>query len=198
MIHFFGNKNSKIYAVQTSKELSQEDTLKLNWLFGNQEKLTEASIDAFFIGPRAAMITPWSTNAVEITQNMGIEGILRIEEFNASNAQEEFDPMIFQKYQILNQTTFDIDSLLALVQQVPQRDRWDRMTKHLLTTRFNYTLFSIVQKVLQDFDGNLDALLAAERKGYRRYKRLSEQIHDQTTATFHPYMVVIEQLQTLC
>jgi len=96
------------------------------------------------------------------------------------------------------QTTFDIDSLLALVQQVPQRDRWDRMTKHLLTTRFNYTLFSIVQKVLQDFDGNLDALLAAERKGYRRYKRLSEQIHDQTTATFHPYMVVIEQLQTLC
>ncbi|WP_298287480.1 phosphoribosylformylglycinamidine synthase [uncultured Lutibacter sp.] len=109
MIHFFGNKNSKIYAVQTSKELSQEDTLKLNWLFGNQEKLTEASIDAFFIGPRAAMITPWSTNAVEITQNMGVEGILRIEEFNASNAQEEFDPMIFQKYQTLNQTTFDID-----------------------------------------------------------------------------------------
>ena len=61
MIHFFGNANSKIYAVQTSKGLSQETTQKLNWLFGNQEKLSEATIDAFFIGPRAAMITPWST-----------------------------------------------------------------------------------------------------------------------------------------
>ncbi len=109
MIQFFGNTNSKIYAVQTSKELSQKDNQKLNWLFGNQEKLREASIDAFFIGPRAAMITPWSTNAVEITQNMGIEGILRIEEFNASTKDEEFDSMIFEKYTSLNQDSFTID-----------------------------------------------------------------------------------------
>ncbi|WP_298367374.1 phosphoribosylformylglycinamidine synthase [uncultured Lutibacter sp.] len=109
MIHFFGNKNSKIFAVQTSKELSQETTEKLNWLFGNQPKINEASIDAFFIGPRAAMITPWSTNAVEITQNMGIDGILRIEEFTASTKSEEFDPMIFQKFESLNQDLFTID-----------------------------------------------------------------------------------------
>lgn len=96
------------------------------------------------------------------------------------------------------QATLDIDSLMALVHQVPQRDRWDRMTHHMLITRFNFILFSIVQKVLQNYDGNFDALLAAERKNYKRYKRLSEQIHEQTTATFHPYMVVIEQLQTLC
>ena len=108
MIQFFGNENSKIVAVQTSKELSQENTLKLNWLFGNQEKLEQASIDAFFIGPRAAMITPWSTNAVEITQNMGIEGIIRIEEFTASNETADFDPMIFQKYENLHQDIFDI------------------------------------------------------------------------------------------
>jgi phosphoribosylformylglycinamidine synthase len=109
MIQFFGNTNSKIYAVQTSKELSQKDTQKLNWLFGNQEKLSEASIDAFFIGPRAAMITPWSTNAVEITQNMGIEGIFRIEEFNTSTKDESFDSMIFQKYSNLNQDIFTIN-----------------------------------------------------------------------------------------
>ena len=108
MIQFFGNKNSKIYAVQTSKELIQTDIQKLNWLFGNQEKLAEASIDAFFIGPRAAMVTPWSTNAVEITQNMGIEGIIRIEEFNATLEDAPFDPMIFQKYASLNQEIFTI------------------------------------------------------------------------------------------
>lgn len=108
MIHFFGNQNSKIFAVQTSKDISQEITDKLNWLFGNQEKLAVTSMNAIFIGPRAAMITPWSTNAVEITQNMGIEGILRIEEFTASNEQEGFDSMIFQKYEALDQEIFDI------------------------------------------------------------------------------------------
>ncbi|MDT8417239.1 MAG: phosphoribosylformylglycinamidine synthase [Lutibacter sp.] len=108
MIQFFGNKNSKIYAVQTSKELTQTDVQKLNWLFGNHEKISEASIDAFFIGPRAAMVTPWSTNAVEITQNMGIEGIIRIEEFNTTLEDAPFDPMIFQKYAQLNQDIFTI------------------------------------------------------------------------------------------
>ncbi|NEW78194.1 MAG: phosphoribosylformylglycinamidine synthase [Gelidibacter sp.] len=108
MIQFFGNKSSKIYAVQTSKELIQTDIQKLHWLFGNQENLAEASLDAFFIGPRAAMVTPWSTNAVEITQNMGIEGIVRIEEFNAAIQDAPFDPMIFQKYAQLNQEIFTI------------------------------------------------------------------------------------------
>ncbi|UMB61052.1 phosphoribosylformylglycinamidine synthase [Lutibacter sp. A80] len=115
MIHFFGNQNSKIFAVQTAKELSQETIQKLNWLFGNQPKLDKASIDAFFIGPRAAMITPWSTNAVEITQNMAIDGIVRIEEFTASNKDEDFDPMIFQKYEKLNQDIFTINTKPAPV-----------------------------------------------------------------------------------
>ncbi len=108
MIQFFGNASSKLYAVQTSKELSQENIQKLNWLFGNVQLLAKASVDAFFIGPRAAMITPWSTNAVEITQNMGIDGIIRIEEFTASNEKESFDPMIFQKFEELNQDIFNI------------------------------------------------------------------------------------------
>ena len=95
MIHFFGNVNSKVFAVQTTKELSNESISKLSWLFGDQPKLEQASVDAFFIGPRAAMITPWSTNAVEITQNMGISDIIRIEEFKASTEDfKDFDPMI--------------------------------------------------------------------------------------------------------
>ena len=108
MIHFFGNQNSKIFAVQTSKELTQQAIQKLSWLFGNQPKIESTKVEAFFIGPRAAMITPWSTNAVEITQNMAIVGIVRIEEFNASNAKESFDPMLFQKYDELNKDIFDV------------------------------------------------------------------------------------------
>ena len=110
MIHFFGNENSKVFAVQTTGELSSEDISKLTWLFGNQNKINVASLDAFFVGPRAAMITPWSTNAVEITQNMGITGIIRIEEFEAVAEEfSDFDPMILQKFNGLNQESFTID-----------------------------------------------------------------------------------------
>jgi len=110
MILFFGNQDRKVFAVQTAKEVSAENISKLNWLFGNQPKINAASIDAFFIGPRAAMITPWSTNAVEITQNMGIDGIIRIEEFIASTKYfSDFDPMISQKFEYLHQAIFTIN-----------------------------------------------------------------------------------------
>jgi phosphoribosylformylglycinamidine synthase len=110
MIHFFGNANSTVFAVQTTKELAPETISKLVWLFGNQPKIEQASIDAFFVGPRAAMITPWSTNAVEITQNMGITDIIRIEEFQAvAEDFKDFDPMISEKFKGLNQESFTIN-----------------------------------------------------------------------------------------
>ena len=110
MIHFFGNQNSKVFAVQATKELSIETISKLIWLFGNQPKIEQASLDAFFIGPRAAMITPWSTNAVEITQNMGIDGIVRIEEFHmVDEVFTDYDPMISEKFSGLHQDVFTIN-----------------------------------------------------------------------------------------
>nr|WP_321233191.1 phosphoribosylformylglycinamidine synthase [uncultured Psychroserpens sp.] len=110
MIHFFGNQNSKVFAVQATKELSTETITKLTWLFGNQPKLEQASLDAFFVGPRVAMITPWSTNAVEITQNMGIKGIIRIEEFESCTEDfKGYDPMISEKFNGLHQDSFTID-----------------------------------------------------------------------------------------
>lgn len=110
MIHFFGVVTTTVFAVQTQQELSQDDTNKLSWLFGNQPKINMASLDAFFVGPRAAMITPWSTNATEITQNMGIQGIIRIEEFTAVKGDfKEFDPMLSQKYNGLSQDIFKIN-----------------------------------------------------------------------------------------
>lgn len=108
MIHFFGNPSNRIYAVQTKAEITSENIEKLVWLFGNSPKIEASQIDAFFIGPRAAMITPWSTNAVEITQNMGVTGIVRIEKFALTQAAS-YDPMISQKYDCLNQDIFKVD-----------------------------------------------------------------------------------------
>ncbi|MBV7268614.1 phosphoribosylformylglycinamidine synthase [Winogradskyella luteola] len=127
MIHFFGNQNSKVFAVQArldddgqaTKELSTETISKLTWLFGNQPKIEKASIDAFFVGPRAAMITPWSTNAVEITQNMGISDILRIEEFTSVTEDfKGFDPMISEKFSCLNQDIFTINIEPEAIQNI--------------------------------------------------------------------------------
>jgi len=110
MIHFFVNQANLTYGVQSETELSNEDISKLNWLFGNAVKIEQLTLNDYYIGPRAAMITPWSTNAVEITQNMGIEGIIRIEEFEKVTADFiEFDPMISQKYEALTQEMYTID-----------------------------------------------------------------------------------------
>ena len=110
MIHFFGDPKSTVYALACETALSGENTDKLSWLFGNQPKLETASIDAFFIGPRAAMVTPWSTNATEITQNMGIPGITRIEAYRRCEASETgYDPMLLQKYPGLGQDLFRIE-----------------------------------------------------------------------------------------
>ena len=109
MILFFGNPEKKVFAVQTSSSLSTESINKLNWLFGNTEQIDTHTIHGNFTGPRAAMVTPWSTNAVEITQNMGVSGILRIEEFvPVQEKEQEFDPMLFQKYQVLEQDIFTL------------------------------------------------------------------------------------------
>ena len=110
MIHFFGNAAKNVFAVQAPKPLSKDSVTKLSWLFANQPKIELEVLKSSFVGPRAAMVTPWSTNAVEITQNMGIDGIIRIEKFESVDIDfNDFDPMISEKYVILNQNIFDIN-----------------------------------------------------------------------------------------
>src|SRR5690554_1115675 len=107
MIQFFENVSGTVYAVQTSFPLNAEDVAKLNWLFGNAKPLDTPTVNNYYVGPRAAMITPWSTNAVEITQNMGVNGIIRMEEFHKVEADfTDFDPMISQKFDALTQDMF--------------------------------------------------------------------------------------------
>ena len=128
MITFFGNPSQKVFAVQTVQAIATADVSKLNWLFGDVEVVKDSTIEGSFVGPRAAMITPWSTNAVEITQNMGVDGIIRIEEFQAIDADsKDYDPMLQHKYNGVNQDIFtfeikpeavmDIEDIAAYNQQ---------------------------------------------------------------------------------
>ncbi|MEL4454499.1 phosphoribosylformylglycinamidine synthase [Lutimonas vermicola] len=109
MINFFTKKQT-VFAVSSPSEIDEQNIEKLKWLFGNAEKVKENSITGNFIGPRNEMVSPWSTNAVEITQNMGISGIIRIEEFfKTSSDSPVFDPMIQHHYKQLDQDLFVVD-----------------------------------------------------------------------------------------
>ncbi|MES2418130.1 MAG: phosphoribosylformylglycinamidine synthase [Bacteroidota bacterium] len=110
MIHFFSDRSTTVFVLQTEQTLSPTDITKLEWLFAGAKLQEEPVLTGIFIGPRAAMITPWSTNAVEITQNMDMQGILRIEEFKKVAADfSSYDPMLFQKYDELTQNIYTIN-----------------------------------------------------------------------------------------
>ncbi len=111
MISFFQSPdNNRLFAVESSAAIHSENQEKLTWLFGNARLLPNSELTGFFVGPRQEMVSPWSTNAVEITQNMGIEGIRRIEEFSiVANENAEHDAMLEVLYQKLDQRIFTIE-----------------------------------------------------------------------------------------
>ena len=111
MIHFFGSTRDIVFALHTSDTLSDSDIEKMEWLFSNKPLLKEQEIAGTYIGPRSTMITPWSTNAVEIMQNMGIQNVVRIEEFKSTSAYgDDYDPMLSERYEGLGQDIYNIDT----------------------------------------------------------------------------------------
>lgn len=108
MVTFF-KCTDRYIMIKATKEFSPLDIEKLIWLFGNAEWIKKNEIKGYFAGPRKEMVTPWSTNAVEITQNMGIEGIERMEEFfEVTSMQARHDPMLQRIYNHLTQDIFTI------------------------------------------------------------------------------------------
>jgi len=106
MILFFEKNDKKIFAVGTSEKINEQDTAKLIWLFSDSRPIKDKKLNGTWKGPRKEMITPWSTNAVEITQNMGISGISRIEEFTLLKNDPSWDPMLQELYEGLDQDLF--------------------------------------------------------------------------------------------
>ncbi|MCL2738678.1 MAG: phosphoribosylformylglycinamidine synthase [Bacteroidales bacterium] len=110
MIHFFCNDARQIIAAQSSNILDNNNIQALCWLFGGAGFVGQTSLEGPFIGPRREMITPWSTTSVEITRNMNIPDMVRIELFTPAEAVEApFDPMLQERYNGLDQSIFTID-----------------------------------------------------------------------------------------
>jgi phosphoribosylformylglycinamidine synthase len=110
MILFFRTSQKSIIATQVDHQLNQDEINELCWLYGNAAVEQAEKLEGFFVGPRREMITPWSTNAVEITQNMGLKGIQRIEEyFPVGSKDAEHDEMLQRMYDGLNQDIFTVN-----------------------------------------------------------------------------------------
>ena len=110
MILFFRTPQQSVIATAVDHQLNQDEINELCWLYGEAQLVEGESIDGFFVGPRREMITPWSTNAVEITQNMSLHGISRIEEyFPVTSKDADHDPMLQRMYDGLNQDVFTVN-----------------------------------------------------------------------------------------
>ncbi len=110
MILFFRTPSKSVIATEVDHQLNNDEINELCWLYGDAVQEKAESLEGYFVGPRREMITPWSTNAVEITQNMNLRGILRIEEyFPVSSKDADHDPMLQRMYDGIGQDVFTVN-----------------------------------------------------------------------------------------
>lgn len=126
MIVFFRTPSKNVIATQIDHRPNREEIDELSWLYGDAEYIDAPSIEGFFVGPRREMITPWSTNAVEITQNMSLQGITRIEEyFPVASKDAEYDPMLQRMYEGLNQDVFIVNHKPEPIKHVEDLEKYN-------------------------------------------------------------------------
>ena len=110
MFLFFKTQNEHVIATEINHQPNQQEIDELSWLYGDATLMAEQALQGFYVGPRREMITPWSTNAVEITQNMNLSGISRIEEFfPVASADADHDPMLQRMYEGIDQNVFTVN-----------------------------------------------------------------------------------------
>lgn len=126
MILFFKTPQETIIATEMDHQPSQEETSKLCWLFGGAECIDTQQLDGIYVGPRREMVTPWSTNAVEITENMNLTGIMRIEEyFPVSSKEATHDPMLQRMYEGLDQNLFTVNREPEPIRRVENLEQYN-------------------------------------------------------------------------
>ena len=126
MILFFRTQSKSVIATEVDHQLNPDEISKLSWLYGDATLEEAQELTGFFVGPRREMITPWSTNAVEITQNMSLDGILRIEEYFPVDSEDaEHDPMLQRMYNGIGQDIFTVNHEAEPIQYVDNLEKYN-------------------------------------------------------------------------
>lgn len=123
---FFKNGAGSVIAAQTVNTQPQEAIEALEWLFSSSLIEGAEHLEGLFVGPRREMVTPWSTTAVEITQNMNIAGLSRIEEyFPVQSEGASFDKMLQRLYHGLDQNIFKVDHTPDPIEYITDFDEYN-------------------------------------------------------------------------
>ena len=123
MISFFKKSSDNYFVVEHIEEFSKKDINKLTWLFSGSEYLNINKLKGTYIGPIREMTTPWSTNAVEITKNIGINSIIRIE--CLIKTESDHDQMTQTEYQNPDQNIFHITKVSEPVTYINNIKRYN-------------------------------------------------------------------------
>lgn len=129
-------------ATEIDHKPSQDEINELCWLYGDATLEDAQQLQGFYVGPRREMITPWSTNAVEITQNMSLDGISRIEEYFPVDSEDaEHDPMLQRMYNGIGQDVFTVNHQPEPIKYVDDLEKYNEeeglasaRTKWLIST----------------------------------------------------------------
>ena len=135
MILFFKTQKETVIATEVNHQLNDDETAKLAWLYGDATLMETRELEGFYVGPRREMVTPWSTNAVEITQNMNLNGISRIEEFfPVASRNADYDPMLQRMYEGIGQEVFCVDRQPKPVKHVDNLEEYNEKEGLALST----------------------------------------------------------------
>ena len=126
MILFFRTPTKSVIATEIDHQPNHDEISELSWLYGDAELLEQQTLEGFYVGPRREMITPWSTNAVEITQNMSLNGISRIEEyFPVDSKDADHDTMLQRMYEGLDQNIFTVNHKPEPIKHVENLEKYN-------------------------------------------------------------------------
>jgi len=101
------NSKECAYLVVSKRRFDSADLDKLSWLL-QAEVVPCDSLPGPFVGPRREMVSPWSTNAVDIAKRVGIDSLIRIEAYRSATATTELDPMLEERVDVLTQETLNV------------------------------------------------------------------------------------------
>jgi len=87
--------------------------------------------------------------------------------------------------------------ILSELEQVPVRDRWDRLALQMLKGGFASALFRLSGAMLRESGGNLEAFVAARRQKVQAYRAFREGLRGNAPANYHPFAVLLKALEGL-
>lgn len=117
-----------VYCVQSSEELSTDRLDRLAWLLEAEQHHGD-KLTGKFVGPRATMVTPWSSNVCDIAHNIGLPQVRRVESFrrlgDGAQPATPLDPMLEQIYHGLSGESLVVQGAPEPIRSIAEIEKYN-------------------------------------------------------------------------